>query len=120
MGLAALLILLGTLNEHPLLAIGLLSLGAGFLYFTVGAYWNSTVDLSKRHAGTLSGLMNTGANVGGTLSPTLTPWLADQFGWTVALGTGAAVACIGGLMWLKIRPGNGLAQAEGSGPEARE
>lgn len=117
MGLAALLILLGTLNHHPLLAIGLLSLGAGFLYFSVGAYWNSTVDLSKRHAGTLSGLMNTGANVGGTLSPTLTPWLADQFGWTVALGTGAAVACMGGLMWLKIRPGDGLALAGGSGRE---
>ena len=109
MGLAAIAILLGALTEQPFLAIGLLSLGAGFLYFSVGAYWNSTVDLSKRHAGVLSGIMNTGANLGGSFSPTLTPWLAEQFGWTTALAAGAAVAFLGAVMWLKIKPGDGLA-----------
>jgi ACS family glucarate transporter-like MFS transporter len=104
MGLAALAILLGTLIDRPLLAITLLSLGAGFLYFSVGAYWSSTVDLSKRHAGTLSGLMNTGANLGGSVSPVLTPWLAQQSDWNTALQVAAVVACLGGLMWLKIRP----------------
>jgi ACS family glucarate transporter-like MFS transporter len=108
MALAAIAILMGSFIEAPLVAIALLSLGAGFLYFTVGAYWNSTVDLSKRHAGTLSGLMNTGANVGGSLSPTLTPWLADQLGWSTALSAAAAIALLGGLMWIKIRPGEGL------------
>lgn len=108
MALAALTILAGALIETPLTAILLLSFGAGFLYFGVGAYWNSTVDLSKRHAGTLSGLMNTGANIGGSLSPMLTPWLAERFGWPAALGTAAAVALIGALMWIKIRPGDGL------------
>ncbi|MBI5410447.1 MAG: MFS transporter [Nitrospirae bacterium] len=107
--LAGLSILLGAFVESPFLALGLLSLGAGWLYFTVGAYWSSTVDLSKPHAGTLSGIMNTGANIGGTLSPTLTPWLANQLGWTAALGVAAAIALLGGLMWLKIKPGNGLA-----------
>jgi ACS family glucarate transporter-like MFS transporter len=108
MALAAIAILMGSFIEAPIVAIALLSLGAGFLYFTVGAYWNSTVDLSKRHAGTLSGLMNTGANVGGSLSPTLTPWLADQLGWSTALSAAAAIAFLGGLMWIKIKPGEGL------------
>jgi ACS family glucarate transporter-like MFS transporter len=108
MGLAAIAILLGALSDGPWPAIGLLSLGAGFLYFAVAAYWNSTVDLSKRYAGTLSGLMNTGANIGGSLSPTLTPWLAEHLGWAAALGTAAAVALLGGMMWLKIKPGDGL------------
>ncbi|MER3422898.1 MAG: hypothetical protein C4293_06370, partial [Nitrospiraceae bacterium] len=62
--LSSLSIILGAVIESPLFAILLLSLGAGWLYFTVGAYWASTVDLSKQHAGTLSGLMNTGANIG--------------------------------------------------------
>ena len=101
-------ILAGATTNLPLPAILLLSLGAGWLYFTVGAYWASTVDLSKTYAGTLSGLMNTGANIGGSLSPTLTPWLAREFGWPVALGAAAAIACAGGLMWLKIKPGDGL------------
>jgi ACS family glucarate transporter-like MFS transporter len=108
MGLSAVAIFFGAISAGPWLAIGLLSLGAGFLYFGVAAYWNSTVDLSRRYAGTLSGLMNTGANIGGSLSPTLTPWLADHLGWSAALGTAAGVALVGGVMWIKIKPGEGL------------
>jgi MFS transporter, ACS family, glucarate transporter len=106
--LAAVSIVLGAFTESPYAAIVLLSFGAGWLYFPVGAYWSSTVDISKRHAGTLSGLMNTGANLGGVLSPTLTPWLAEQAGWSVALGFAACVALVGGLMWSKIKTGEGV------------
>ncbi|GJL66937.1 MAG: MFS transporter [Nitrospirales bacterium] len=108
--LAALSIIIGANVQAPFLAIGMLSLGAGWLYFTVGAFWAATTDLSKAHAGTLSGMMNTGANLGGTLSPTLTPWLAEQFGWAAALGAAALFALIGGMLWLLIRPGDGLRQ----------
>lgn len=101
-------IVAGTQIAAPYAAITMLSLGAGFLYFTVGAFWASTIDLAPRHSGTLSGIMNTGANVGGTISPTLTPWLAEQFGWNASLGFAAAVAALGGLLWLLIRPGDGL------------
>ncbi len=108
MVLSSISILVGAAVESHLPAIALLSLGAGWLYFTVGAFWSSTVDLSKAHAGTLSGLMNTGANLGGTISPTLTPWLAGQFGWSAALGAAALIACCGGILWLWVRPGDGL------------
>ncbi len=108
MVLSGLTIAAGALAEAPMLALVLLSLGAGFLYLTVGAYWTCTVELSKEYAGTLSGLMNTGANIGGTLSPTLTPWLAEQIGWTGALSVAATVALIGGLLWINIRPAEGL------------
>lgn len=114
MSLAALSIVLGAWVETPFLAIGLLSMGAGWLYFTIGAFWSIPVDLSKPHAGTLSGLMNTGANLGGTVSPTLTPWLADQFGWSVSLGIAAAMAFVGALAWINIRPGDGLKGKSGN------
>lgn len=108
MMLSGTVIALGAVVDSAWIAILCLSLGAGWLYFTVGAYWASTTDLSKTHAGTLSGLMNTGANLGGSLSPTVTPWLADHWGWPVSLGAAALIAVLGGLMWLKIDPSKGL------------
>ena len=108
MGLAGLTVALGGYVDSPWLAVVSLSLGAGWLYFAVGAYWASTTDLSKTYAGTLSGLMNTGANLGGALSPTVTPWLADHWGWPVSLLVAALIALAGALMWLRIDPGKGL------------
>jgi MFS transporter, ACS family, glucarate transporter len=108
MALAGLSIFLGSLVEAPYVAIALLSIGAGWLYFTIGAFWSSAVDLSKAHAGTLSGIMNTGANIGGTLSPTLTPWLAHHIGWAAALAVASGAALLGGMLWMWIRPGDGL------------
>ncbi len=102
MVLAGVLIAIGAWVDSSIPAIGCLSLGAGWLYFTVGAYWSVTTDLSKAHAGTLSGIMNMGANIGGAISPSLTPWLAEQWGWTTSLLFAAGVALVGGLMWVKI------------------
>lgn len=108
MSLAGLAVAVGAYVESPWWAIASLSLGAGWLYFTVGAYWASATDLTKIHAGTLSGLMNMGANIGGALSPTLTPWLADHWGWPISLLMAALIAGAGGLMWIRIDPGKGL------------
>jgi ACS family glucarate transporter-like MFS transporter len=94
----------GAFADSSLVAIASLSIGAGCLYFAVGAYWASTSDLSKAHAGALSGLMNTGANLGGALSPSLTPWMAAQWGWPIALAVAGAVALVGAVLWLKIDP----------------
>jgi ACS family glucarate transporter-like MFS transporter len=108
MTLAAISIIFGAFIDAPFIAITLLSIGAGWLYFTIGAFWSAPIDLSRTHAGTLSGLMNTGGNLGGTLSPTLTPWIANQFGWSASLSLAAALAFFGALAWLKIRPRDGL------------
>ncbi len=105
MASAAALIAAGVQIAQPYTAIVLLSLGAGCLYFSVGSFWASTIDLSKNHSGTLSGIMNTGANLGGTISPTLTPWLADKFGWTVSLQVAAAFAFIGAMLWIFVKAG---------------
>ncbi|HWF60077.1 MAG TPA: MFS transporter [Nitrospira sp.] len=54
--------------------------------------------------------MNMGANLGGAISPTLTPWLAQRWGWGASLGLAAFISFLGGIMWLRIRPGDGLAK----------
>lgn len=110
MTLAGCAVAIGGFIDSPFIGIASLSIGAGCLYFAVGAYWASTTDLSKTHAGTLSGLMNTGANIGGAISPSLTPWIAAHWGWPVSLATAGAVALVGALLWFWIKPGEGLSQ----------
>lgn len=92
----------GAMTSDPYRAILLLSLGAGILYATVGAYWTSTIDLSHRHSGALSGLMNMGGNLGGVVSPTLTPFIGETWGWPAALTVAAGVALLGGLLWIGV------------------
>ena len=113
MVLAGCAIIIGGFADSAQLAIASLSLGAGCLYFAVGAYWASTTDMSKSYAGTLSGLMNTGANIGGAISPSLTPWIAQQFGWPISIATAGAIALLGATLWIWIKPGEGtLASCE--------
>jgi ACS family glucarate transporter-like MFS transporter len=52
--------------------------------------------------------MHMGANVGGVISPSLTPWLADHWGWTASLLVAALIAFCGGVMWMKIDASEGL------------
>lgn len=94
----------GAAAPHPLWAVVFLSLGAGSLFLGVPAYFATTIDLAKTHAGIAGGFMNMGGNLGGALSPTLTPLLAHHFGWDGALYASAALAVLGALFWLGVHP----------------
>ena len=48
--------------------------------------------------------MNMGSNIGGLISPALTPVLAGLFGWEAALLVSAALALIAAALWLRITP----------------
>ncbi len=94
----------GAAAADPILAVVFLSLGSGSLFLGVPAYFATTIDLSRTHAGVVGGFMNMGGNLGGALSPTLTPLLAHHFGWDGALYASAALAVIGSFFWLGVHP----------------
>ena len=48
--------------------------------------------------------MNTGGNIGGLISPVLTPIIAAAIGWPGAISTACAIRAVGGLTWLLITP----------------
>ncbi|HSQ77615.1 MAG TPA: MFS transporter [Nitrospirota bacterium] len=103
MAMVALTIALGSLAQNLLTAVFLLSAGAGFLFLTVGSYWAAATDLHPDKAGSATGFMNTLANVGGIISPTLTPLIAEKLGWDNALIFAAALAIAGSLLWIGVR-----------------
>jgi len=94
----------GAAVSDPYLSVLCLSLGEGLLFLTVAAFWAVTIDLAKTHAGTVSGFMNMGGNLGGAISPTLTPLIAQRFGWDSALYVAAVLAFLSAFFWLGVHP----------------
>lgn len=98
--------LLGALwTPVPETAATLLAATAGLAALGVAPAWAVCLELGGRHAGVVSGAMNTFGNLGGFLSPIVVGLCLDRFGsWnaplvTVAVGYLLAAAC-----WLRIDP----------------
>jgi ACS family glucarate transporter-like MFS transporter len=109
--LSASSLLLGATASNINLSIVGLSIGGGAIYFALAAHWATTIDIAKEHAGTVSGFMNLGGNMGGLLSPILTPVFARSLGWTPALEVAAGIMFAGSLLWLFIQPAHPVGSA---------
>jgi len=110
------LIWAGASTSDPYLAILLLALGSAAVFLTTAAFWASTMDLASTYAGTVSGFMNMGGNLGGAISPTLTPYIAQQYGWETALFVAAALAIVGAGFWLGVHPERAIELQENTSP----
>jgi ACS family glucarate transporter-like MFS transporter len=99
---AAAVLVAGSRLENPYWAVSVLSLGAGFNAFATVSFWATTIDVSRDYAGSLSGFMNMTGNIGGAISPALTPWLAGRFGWITAIDAAATTIGIAGLLWFFV------------------
>jgi ACS family glucarate transporter-like MFS transporter len=58
--------------------------------------------------------MNFGSNLGGLVSPVLTPWLAARLGWESALGLAALIAVVGAILWMGVSIDVGAAGESGT------
>ncbi len=92
---AACLIALATQVESARVANIVLACGIGSQYLAQSSYWAVTADIAGSSAGSASGLMNMGAQLGGTVTSVLTPMVADRFGWTASFLVAAAMCALG-------------------------
>ncbi len=58
--------------------------GAGALYVSQSSFWSVSADIAGRSSGVFSSMVNMGAQVGGAVTASLTPWVAQRFGWTTS------------------------------------
>lgn len=103
---AAGLLMLGARAENAYIAVAFFAVCAALIMAVEGAYWASVIEIAREHSGSGGGILNMGGNLGGLLSPTVTPLIAANLGWVVALDVGAAGAIAAGLLWFWISPGD--------------
>jgi ACS family glucarate transporter-like MFS transporter len=102
--LTSLLLLTGSRVHTPRLAVVVLAAGAGALYLSQSTFWSVSVDIAGRSSGVFSSLVNMSGQIGGAITASLTPWLAQHFNWTMPFTVAAALASAGALSWLMVHP----------------
>lgn len=93
----------GARASVDVVAVGALIACTVLVLCTEGPFWAALNEIAGARSGTAGGLMNFGSNLGGMISPALTPWLAQQMGWENALSGTALLAALAGLLWIGVR-----------------
>ncbi len=102
--LAAAFLVIGSRATSAPVASIVLSGGAGALYLSQSSYWSVTADIAGDSAGSASGFMNMGGQFGGALTASLTPAIAQHYGWTSSFLVAALLSVVGAIAWLLVDP----------------
>ncbi len=103
-GFAAVFIALGTQVQSAQLASFTLAGGAGALYLAQSSFWSVSADIGGRSAGSVSGVMNAGGQVGAAITVSLTPAIAIHSGWNSSFLAAAGLCVCGSIAWVFVRP----------------
>jgi ACS family glucarate transporter-like MFS transporter len=112
---SALLLWAGSHAVHTIPAVLLLSLAAGFSSFAAPSWWATCIDMTPNYSGSLSGLMNTCANMAGGLAPVVTARIATRIGWSQALDFAATISFTAGIIWLFVDADSNLEKETAAG-----
>jgi ACS family glucarate transporter-like MFS transporter len=97
-------LVLGSQIHSPQAAGVILAGGAGALYFSQSSFWSVSVDIAGRSSGVFSSMVNMGGQIGGAVTASLTPWVAQRFGWVTSFAIAAALAVVGAICWMTVHP----------------
>ncbi|MHB1938389.1 MAG: MFS transporter [Acidobacteriaceae bacterium] len=100
----ALFLVIGSQAESPQLAGLILAGGAGALYISQSSFWSVSVDIAGDSSGIFSSIMNMGGQIGGAVTASLTPWIAQRYGWTTSFAIAAALALFSAACWMTVHP----------------
>jgi MFS transporter, ACS family, glucarate transporter len=104
MGGAGIFISIGAHTTQAWLAAAALAVATALVLSVESPFWTTVAGLAGDRSGTGGAIMNTGCNIGGVVSPMLTPMLGEMFGWEPALHLAAALSVLAAVVWLRITP----------------
>jgi len=103
--LSGLALAAAALSPSNVTAAVLLAVAAGSGDLCLSTCWAICHDVGRNAAGTVTGCMNTLANIGGALSPLVVGYTVQWWGsWATPLLIAAGVSILGGLLTLLIDP----------------
>jgi ACS family glucarate transporter-like MFS transporter len=104
LAMSGILISIGAHTSSAIMAAISLAFATAFILCVESPFWTMMLRISGSKSGTAGGIMNMGSNIGGFISPALTPIIAYYIGWENALHVAAVLAIIAALLWLGIKP----------------
>ncbi len=110
MAVAGIFIAFGSQVQGARVASIVLAGGAGALYLAQSSFWSVTADIAGGSAGSVSGFMNMGGQIGGAVTGSLTPWIAARYGWTASFLVASALCLVGAVSWIAVNPLNRLTE----------
>ncbi len=102
---AGLFLAFGAHTASATVAAASLAISTALVLSVEGPTWASMMRIAAGRTGAAGGVLNMGSNVGGLISPALTPVLAAHAGWENALFVAAAASVVAGVLWLGIDAG---------------
>jgi len=102
LGLSAALLYAGVNTSEIHVAVALMCLALGCSAISDVTFWAAAIAVGGQEVGVTCGILNTGGNIGGLISPIASPLIAASFGWPAALYFGSVMAGIGMVTWLWI------------------
>jgi MFS transporter, ACS family, glucarate transporter len=103
LGSACLFTIAAMVTQQQLLTVILLALVYGAITFQQSGVFGVCLDIGRKHAGSMVGLMNTSAQVGGLISSVAYGYIVDRFGSYNAPFVPMAISLfLGALLWFKV------------------
>lgn len=100
---AGLLTMAAMVTQQQLFTVILLALVYGAITFQQSGVFGVCLDLGRKHAGSMVGLMNTSAQVGGLISSVAYGYIVERFGsYDAPFVPMIALLFLGALLWFKV------------------
>ena len=113
---AGLLLFVAVNAANPYLAVAALAVCYGAVELTEASYWGSAMTIGGADTMAVTGVMNTGGNLGGIIGIPVVAYLSGSHQWNQAFFIGAAFAIVSALAWLGIASDKPVAQAPPDSP----
>jgi MFS transporter, ACS family, glucarate transporter len=105
------LLLISVNAANPYFAVAGLATCFAAVELNEGAYWGAAMNVGRGDTMAVSGVMNTGGNLGGIIGIPIVGWLSGEHLWHAAFVLGAAFSAACALAWLWIEVEQPVADA---------